>query len=387
MTRFPGLPNVLVLGAALSAGVIALASDTHASGDKLLDEVLQFTGTVLFLETKVPALVIGAVRNGESAVAGFGRARAESDRAPDGKTLLRIGSITKPFTGAVLAGLLADGKVKLMDPLQQTLGWNVNVPTKDGKQIRLIDLVTHTSGLPREIERAPSPDNNPFQTITKEAFISNLQSGQLLFAPGTGALYSNFAFDLLAQALANVVGKPYEELLQERVLKPAGLTSTVFAPAKEQQALLLQGHNFDGTPLPDVPTVPMIMGSGGLYSTPEDMLRWIAWHLNRSWIPDVEMRLLDHAAYVYRDGLDPVFGLDESGPMDALGLGWIIMMPRGERPLILQKAGGLQGVFSYMAFAPSRGVGAFAAISQFSFGAATMMAKVVNEMIASLAPR
>jgi len=130
---------------------------------------------------------------------------------------------------------------------------------------------------------------------------------------------------------------------------------------------MLEGHNFDGAPLPDVPTVPMIMGSGGLYSTPDDMLRWIAWHLDRSWHPDVEMRLLDHAAYVYRDGLDPVFGLDESGPMDALGLGWIIMMPRGDHP--------------------SRGIGAFAAINQFSFGAATTMAKAVNALIGTLAPR
>jgi D-alanyl-D-alanine-carboxypeptidase/D-alanyl-D-alanine-endopeptidase len=99
------------------------------------------------------------------------------------------------------------------------------------------------------------------------------------------------------------------------------------------------------------------------------------------------MRLLDHAAYVYRDGLDPVFGVDESGRMDALGLGWIIMMPRENRPLILQKAGGLQGVFSYMAYAPTRGVGAFVAISQFSFADAEKMSNVVNELIATLAPR
>jgi serine-type D-Ala-D-Ala carboxypeptidase/endopeptidase len=369
-------------------GIIAVFATTEArASDKLLEEALQFTGTALFLETKVPALVIGGVRNGEMAVAGFGKTSAQSDRVPDGKTLLRIGSITKPFTGAVLASLLADGKVKLMDPLQQALGWNTPIPTKNGKQIRLIDLVTHTSGLPREIERTPGPDNNPFQTMTKEALIHNLQSGQLLFPPGTGAFYSNFGFDLLAQALANVAGTSYEDLLRERVLKPAGMKSTVFALPNERDASLLQGHNFNGSPLPDVPTVPMIMGSGGLYSTPEDMVRWIAWHLDRSWHPDVEMRLLDHAAYVYRDGLDPVFGLDESGRMDALGLGWIIMMPRGGHPLILQKAGGLQGVFSYVAFAPSRGVGAFAAINQFSFGAATTMARVVNKLIGTLAPR
>ena len=97
----------------------------------------------------------------------------------------------------MLASLVGDGAVKLTDP---RLGWNVPIPTKDGKAIRLIDLVTHTSSLPREAERAPSPADDPFRTITKEAFIQNLQGAPLLFAPGTGALYSNFGFDLLAQA-------------------------------------------------------------------------------------------------------------------------------------------------------------------------------------------
>src|SRR5262249_59855885 len=85
------------------------------------------------------------------------------------------------------------------------------------------------------------------------------------------------------------------------------------------------------------------------YSTPEDILRWIAWHLDRSSTAQAEMRLLDHAAYVYRDGLNPVSGLDESGRADAIGLGWIVMLPRNDRPLILHKAGGLQGIFTYMA--------------------------------------
>jgi hypothetical protein len=60
---------------------------------------------------------------------------------------------------------------------------------------------------------------------------------------------------------------------------------------------------------------------------------------------------------------------------------------KGDRPLILQKAGGLQGVFAYTAFSPTRGVGAFVVISQFNFGAAMKMATVVNELIAQLAPR
>jgi serine-type D-Ala-D-Ala carboxypeptidase/endopeptidase len=60
---------------------------------------------------------------------------------------------------------------------------------------------------------------------------------------------------------------------------------------------------------------------------------------------------------------------------------------RRRRSLILQKAGGLQGIFCYAAFAPTRGVGAFVAINQFNFGAAMAMAVAVNDMIAALAPR
>ena len=375
-----------MLTTALIVGLVSLPLCTQAK-DKLLDEAVGFTGALLFLESKVPALVIGAVRNGEMAVAGFGKVKSEADSAPDGKTLLRIGSITKAFTGAVLASLVVDRIVNFTDPLQKRLGWDAKIPARDGKDIRLIDLATHTSGLPREVERAASPPDNPFQTITKEAFIRNLQDGALLFAPGTGALYSNFAFDLLAQAIANAAGKSYEDLLKERVLSRAGLASTVFTPNAEQRKNLLQGHDFDGTPLPDAPTVPMIVGSGGLYATPDDILRWIGWHLDRFSTADAEMRFLNHAAYVQRDGLNPVFGLDESGRMDAMGLGWVIMMPAGGRPLILQKAGGLQGVFSYMAFSPARRTGVFVAINQFNLGAGLKMAEVANELIATLAPR
>jgi len=98
-------------------------------------------------------------------------------------------------------------------------------------------------------------------------------------------------------------------------------------------------------------------------------------------------RLIDHAAYLWRDGLNTVFGMDESGHMDAMGLGWVIMAPEGDRPLILQKAGGLQGIFSYVAFAPARNIGVVAAINAFDVNAGLAMAKAANDLIAELAPR
>jgi D-alanyl-D-alanine-carboxypeptidase/D-alanyl-D-alanine-endopeptidase len=363
----------------------ARAENTRVE-DKLLAETVDFAGTFIFLSAGAPGLVIGAIRDGEMVVRGFGEIAKGSGKEPDGDTLMRIGSITKVFTGAVLASLVADGTVGFTDKLQDRLGWDVTIPERDGKQIRLIDLATQSSGLPREAQVEQVGDS-PVAMGTKESYIATLKADPLLFAPGTGILYSNFGFDLLAQALANAAKQPYPDLLKERVLDPAGLKDTRFDLSEADKARAMQGHNFDGSPLPFVETAPIIQGAGGLYSTANDMLRWLRWHLDRFSSEDAEMRLLNHAAYLPRDGMNPVFGMDEAAEMDAMGLGWVIQKPEGGRPLIIQKSGGLNGEFSYIAFAPSRGVGVFVSINQFSVGGFDAMAKAANELIAELAPR
>jgi len=370
----------------LAAACVSLTAPSVALADALLDETVEFTGTVLYLEHKVPGLVIGAVRNGETAVFGFGEA-SDGGGAPDGNTVMRIGSVTKAFTGQILAALAADGTVSLTQKLG-TLAPDLGAGADPNvAKIRLIDIATQSAGLPRELPHEPGPADNPFAPITREGFAAWLKKEPLLYTPGTGVLYSNFAFDLLSIGLSEAAKKPYPELLKEHITGPLGMTDTTFVPTDAQKRRLMQGHNFDGKALPDVPTGDVIVGSGGLYSTANDLLRWMQWHLDRFTTDGAEMRMLDHAAYLVRDGLNPVQGMDESGHMDAMSLAWVVMMPKGDRPLILQKAGGLQGTFTYIAFAPTRGVAAFVAINEFDFGAAMAMAAAVNEMIATLAPR
>ena len=189
--------------------IVAMLGATQARAeDKLLADTVELTGAVIYLGAKPPAFVIGAIRNGETVVRGYGEIADGSGKEPDGDTLMRVGSITKVFCGAVLASMVADGSVKFTDTLQDRLGWDVTIPERDGKKIRLIDLATHASGLPREAEGAPA--ETATSDRSKEDYVSSLTPDALLFAPGTGILYSNFGFDLLAQALANVAGKPYD---------------------------------------------------------------------------------------------------------------------------------------------------------------------------------
>jgi len=378
-----------LLSAGLAFAVAMVCSVPRAEAeDALLAETVEFTGFFIHVTAKSPGLVIGAIRNGETVVRGFGEISDGSGKAPDGDTIMRIGSITKAFTGATLASMAADGKVQFTDKLQDRLGWDVTIPELGGKAIRLVDLATHSAGFPRESQIGPLGEGgDPTKLVTKEDYVESLKKFPLLYPPGTGMLYSNFGFDLLAQALANTAGKPYPELLKERVLDPAGLKDTMFDLRPGDEARTMRGHNFDGSQMPLSQTSPMIVGAGGLYSTANDMLRWLKWHLDRFNAKDAEMRLLDHRAYLNRDGLDPVFGLGEAGHMDEMGLAWIVMQPEGDRPLILQKSGGLQGQFSYVAFAPTRGVGVFVSINEFNAAGFSEMAKAVNDLITELAPR
>uniref|UniRef100_UPI0013D7072B serine hydrolase n=2 Tax=Pseudomonadota TaxID=1224 RepID=UPI0013D7072B len=76
--------------------------------------------------------------------------------------------------------------------------------------------------------------------------------------------------------------KPYDVLLKEIVLDPAGLKDTVLALRDGDAARVMQGHNFDGKPMPNVRATPVMAGASSLYSTPNDILRWLAWHLDKS---------------------------------------------------------------------------------------------------------
>ncbi|MEP4770825.1 MAG: D-alanyl-D-alanine-carboxypeptidase/endopeptidase AmpH [Roseibium sp.] len=348
--------------------------------DKLLSEILEFTSEIYYLDTGVPGLVIGAVRGGETAVFGIGETKKGSGQAPNGDTAIGVGSITKSFTGLSLAHLAAAGTVALTDPVGPLIDLVGKFPERDGHQIRLVDLATHASGLPRELEPVEGADK-----YSDGSFAANLRDDELLFTPGTGLLYSNVGFDVLAMALGQAADKPYEELLGETVLGPLGMTASGYErPTGDNVSI---GHDWNGNEMDAGDPIPNRSGASQLYTTTNDMLKYLQWNLDRFGNEGKEARAISHAAWAMRDGQNPVYGLDESGHMDAMGLGWVIMMPEGDRPLIIQKAGGTHGVLSYLAFAPTRGVGVFMSINQFNFSAGMEMAHVVNDLIATLAPR
>ena len=136
---------------------------------------------------------------------------------------MRIASISKAFCGDLMGSMIVDGTIGIADPLAQHLGEDWTVPERDGRTLRLVDLVTQASGLPREVPNQTGwHARRPLrrQHLRPEPRRAR-QADPYLFAPGTGVFYSNWGFDLLGHALSEAGGKPYAELLSERVLVPA----------------------------------------------------------------------------------------------------------------------------------------------------------------------
>ena len=357
--------------------LLALAA-MPAGAHSLLRESVGLAGPVMWLESGAPGMVLVVVHGNDTVIEGYGETAKGNHQEPDPHSLFRLGSITKVFTTEVLGSMAADGAVRLTDPLQRYAGTDA-VPTRDGRAITLLDLATHTAGLPREMGFAP--DQPQFTWPTRADRWEWLPKQALGWPPGTAAAYSNIGFDLLADALETAGGKPYPELLQARVAGPLGMTDTGFTPTPEQCGRLMLGTGL-------APAAPCLDthatdGSGGLYSTGADMARWLRHNL---FDPDAAL-LLSHAVYRQRQALAAAVGFDEAGPMSGLGLGWVVVAADGRMPMIAQKTGGGAGFMSYIAFAPGRGAGVFVVASRVDFGMFAGMTHAANDLIANLATR
>jgi len=167
-------------------------------------------------------------------------------------------------------------------------------------------LAIMAAALPREMGEAP-PDAAPRAWPTREDRWKWLPGYKLFWAPGAIAAYYNVGFDLLADAIETAAGQSYPDLLRARVTAPLGMADTSFAPTPEQCARLMIGTGLDG-PGPCVDT-HATDGSGGLYSTGNDMARWL-----RHNIKEADGALaLSHAVYRQRQALSAAIGFDKAG--------------------------------------------------------------------------
>lgn len=213
------------------------------------------------------ALAVGAVLGDATAWHGV--------RGAGSETLFEIGSLSKTFTSLALATLASEDVVGAEQPLRELLPDGARLPERGGRQIRLIQLATHTSGLPRlpkgMFPRALFPAADPYAACTPDALLAGLARTRLRSDPGERFHYSNLGAGILGLALADHTGRDYEALVQEEICAPLGLTDTRVELDAERAARLAQGHSRRGRPVPRW-HLAGLAAAGGLHSTVADLL-------------------------------------------------------------------------------------------------------------------
>jgi serine-type D-Ala-D-Ala carboxypeptidase/endopeptidase len=198
----------------------------------------------------------------------------------DGDSVFEIGSMTKVFTGILLADMVRRGEVELADPVADLLPPGTRVPARSGKMITLLDLTTHFSGLPfMPTNLAPADPANPFADYTVKKMYECLSGYDLPRDPGDRFEYSNLGVGLLGHVLELRAGTTYAALVSDRILWRLGMSHTAVAFTPWMKDHVVRGHNRAGSPVSHW-DFPEVAGMGGLRSTMNDMLTFAAANLS-----------------------------------------------------------------------------------------------------------
>jgi len=225
---------------------------------------------------KAVGIVVGVIDSKGQRVVAVGKLDQSSDQKLDGDTVFEIGSITKVFTSLVMADMIERGEVKPDDPVAKFLPSSVTVPSRNGRQITLLDLSMQISGLPRLPNNLnPTDFSNPYVDYDAHRLYAFLSSYKLTRDIGEKYEYSNLAVGLLGHALSLKAGMSYEELVRRRILEPLGMTSTSITLSDSLKKRLAVGHDATLKPVKNW-DLNVLAGAGAIRSTANDMLKFLA---------------------------------------------------------------------------------------------------------------
>ncbi|MEI9814829.1 MAG: serine hydrolase domain-containing protein [Acidobacteriota bacterium] len=210
------------------------------------------------------------------------RTVAAGPAKPD--AIFELGSLSGTFTTLVLQTMVANGEVALTDTVSMYLP---NIPSHGSKQITLLDLATHTSGLPNLPLDFPPPGPNEdpalaYTRYTDTQAMAFLASYQLTRDPGKLYEHSDLGIALLARALVRRATVSYETLLRRRILTPLGMNDTRIDLDEFQRARLAPGHIYTATGIQPRPSsdTGFFAPALGLHSTAKDLLVFVSAYLN-----------------------------------------------------------------------------------------------------------
>ena len=261
-------------------------------------------------------IVVGVIEPAGRRVVAYGNLAKGDPRTLDGDTIFEIGSVTKVFTSLLLADMVYRGEVTLDDPADKYLPESVKMPERNGKSITLLDLSTHTSGLPSLPSNfKPRDIRNPYADYGVDDLYQFLSGYTLPRDPGSEYEYSNVGAGLLGHLLAYRAGTDYESLIGTRITRSLTMPDTGITLSSSMKQRMATGHNAVLAPVANL-DLSTLAAAGALRSSANDMLTFLEAFLGYKESP-------------LAPAMKAMLEVGRPAGQATIGLGWIIMSAHG----------------------------------------------------------
>ena len=313
-------------------------------------------------EHRLPGVAAGLVHGNELTWSfGYGFADVEDRRPPDARTLYRIASITKTFTGTAILQLRDEGLLSLDDPViayvPELRGGDSGVAPIDRVTIR--GLLSHESGL------LGDPPGADWATAEYEGLfartVERVHEIGVRIPPFTLSKYSNLGYQILGEVVARTAAMPFQDYVTHNILEPLGMSSTVFEPLPPELAeRLATGYaaRWLSDELPLARENPIVWAEGGLISCLEDLSRWISFQFRENGGERAGAQVL--AGSTLREMHTPRYLANETWT-EAFAVSWYAVR-RGD-VIWTQHSGGLYGFITNVCFRAEERLGAIALLN------------------------
>jgi CubicO group peptidase (beta-lactamase class C family) len=350
---------------------------TQEKSENLIRKTMDECADSLLYHPEFRAVSIGVFKDRLVYIGHYGELDKGKNNAPSDNTLYEIASLTKTFTGTLLAQAIVDGKVKLGDDIRNYIPGNYPNLSFEGKPITFLHLLTHTSGLPRLFPNIPQLFDNPDYDVlphrinqlqmnySEEDFFKELGKVNLDTIPGYKYSYSNAGANVLGYCLETIYQMSFNDLLSKYLLSPLQMKNTKIQLTKRDDNFLAQGYNGQGLAMPAY-TVKNMNAEGGLKSTVGDMMKYVEFHLNS----DNPVVRQSHSEL-----LDGRYGVYENGMF------WQIRKESKNPDKIFQN-GGAYGTSSWLTLVPESNTGVFVITNVSSPDTHSYLQRTVDKIIA-----
>lgn len=369
-------------------GVTPAALSQPQVGSDRLAEVVAPHIERAFEQSGYVGLVVGAVAEDEEVLLGFGSRRIGSTQPPDADTVFEIGSISKAFTGILLAQAIENGELQLDDRVGDLLpeGWSLSEPASE---ITLRQCTTHTTGFPRLPANLLGISGifrilfggDPYHDYSEAQFREALATVRLKSEPGTVSSYSNFAVGLLGFVLAQQNGSDYEMLVKSRICEPLGMDRTVITygdwhqdhlPGKYRTVVQVGPATF-GLKTEAWVFPNHLAATGAIRSTGNDMMTFLKANMGRTATPIDAAIQRSHQELFQEDS------------NRALGMNWIRSFDDSISQNIIWHNGGTGGFRSYIGFTEDHKFGVFL-LSNTAVSVDVLATQILTALVKEYAP-